>query len=188
MVDAEASGVERGGVALPQQQRAALTWVTEDFDALVGGARVDELVRPTRGTRWTNEQLLFHMWFGQRIARVFVPVLGGFSRLPPGASVGWSRLLGSLTRPYDWVNFAAPVAGSRVVPLPRVRQWMRQDTQWLLRWGDEASAVDLARGMTVPASWDPYFTPWMSRLDVLDWAPKHYRHHRAQLTLEATGG
>jgi hypothetical protein len=38
--------------------------------------------------------------------------------------------------------------------------------------------------MTVPESWDPYFLPWMSRSDVLDWAPKHYRRHRAQLTLE----
>ena len=185
-MDAPAPEVDRGEVALPDQQRAALTWVAEDFDALVGGTRVDELGRPTQGTRWTNEQLLFHMWFGQRIARAFVPMLGGFSRLPPRASVGWSHLLGVLTRPYDWVNFAAPVAGTRVVPLRRVRQWMHQDTDWLVGWGDRASAEELARGMTVPVSWDPYFIPWMSRLDVLEWAPKHYRHHRAQLTLDAT--
>lgn len=176
------------GVALTKQQRADLEWVARDFDALVGAATVGELARPTDGTRWTNEQLLFHLWFGQRIARVFVPVLGGFSRLPPGASVAWSRLLTALTRPYDWVNFAAPVAGVRVMGLHRVRRWMGEDTRWLVGWGEHASAADLGRGMSVPEGWDPYFTPWMSRADVLEWAPRHYRHHRAQLTLDATRG
>ena len=60
---------------------------------------------------------------------------------------------------------------------------MRRDTTWLLRWAEAASAQDLARGMSVPTSWDPYFLPWMNRTDLLNWAPKHYRHHRAQLTL-----
>jgi hypothetical protein len=60
---------------------------------------------------------------------------------------------------------------------------MAHDTAALLRWADAASDDDLARGMSVPAAWDPYFTPWMSRRDVLEWAPKHYRHHRAQLTM-----
>ena len=58
------------------------------------------------------------------------------------------------------------------------------DTNWLIHWGDRATAADLARGMSVPPGWDPYFAAWMSRADLLAWAPKHYRHHRAQLTLE----
>lgn len=87
------------------------------------------------------------------------------------------------TRPYQWINYAASAAAGRVVPLQTTRRWMKRDTDWLLRWVDRATAADLARGMAVPQSWDPYFMPWMSRADLLAWAPKHYRHHRAQLTL-----
>jgi hypothetical protein len=172
-------------VGRSEQTRAELVWVAGDYDALIRGAGAAELRGRTRGTRWTNEQLLFHMWFGQRIARALVPVVGGLSRLPPGASLAWSRLLSSMTGPYDWVNYEAAVVGVRGAGLRRARRWMRQDTAWLLRWGDGASAEDLARGMSVPAGWDPYFALWMSRSDVLAWAPKHYRHHRAQLTLTA---
>lgn len=61
---------------------------------------------------------------------------------------------------------------------------MHHDTNSILRWADQASTEDLSRGMSVPPSWDPYFLAWMSRTDLLEWAPKHYRHHRAQLTLD----
>ena len=57
------------------------------------------------------------------------------------------------------------------------------DEETIVRWADAASEEELARGMSVPAGWDPYFAPWMSRRDLLEWAPKHYRHHRAQLTI-----
>ena len=60
---------------------------------------------------------------------------------------------------------------------------MARDTKWLVGWADGATEAELARGMSVPPSWDPYFSAWMTREDLLEWAPKHYRHHRAQLTL-----
>ena len=37
--------------------------------------------------------------------------------------------------------------------------------------------------MTIPPSWDPYFSSWMDRAELMAWAPTHYRHHRRQLTL-----
>lgn len=161
----------------------ALAWTRDDYRDLVMSVDPDELDRPTTGTRWTNRELLFHMWFGQHIARVVVPVLGVFGRLPRPASAAYSRLLTTATRPYDWVNYIGPVGGARLVGLRRAERWMRADTDWLLRWASRASEAELKRGMVVPTSWDPYFSPWMNRVDVLAWAPKHYRHHRAQLTL-----
>src|SRR5918995_770166 len=41
----------------------------EDFHRLVDGATTAELRKQTSGTKWTNDQLLFHMLFGYMIAR-----------------------------------------------------------------------------------------------------------------------
>lgn len=170
-------------MGLSAEARGALVWVGADFDTLTSGGSVGALDAPSEGTRWTNRELLFHMWFGQRIARVFIPMIGGFSRLPSPVSRQYARLLTALSRPYGWVNYAGSVAGARVGGLARARRWMANDTAAIVRWADAASEEELARGMSVPAGWDPYFAPWMSRRDLLEWAPKHYRHHRAQLTI-----
>jgi len=171
------------GVWAPVSE-ASLVWIPDDFDRLVTNAATELLDGPTAGTKWTNRELLFHLWFGQRITRVFIPLIGGFSRLPPGASLAWARLLAAATEPHEWINYTASKLGGRLVPLQVARCWMHHDTDSILRWADHASPEDLSRGMSVPPSWDPYFLPWMSRTDLLEWAPKHYRHHLAQLTLD----
>jgi hypothetical protein len=170
-------------MALSAGARAQLEWIRDDYVALVRSAAPADLDAPSEGTRWTNRELLFHMWFGQRIARALIPVMGAFSRLPPAASRAYAGLLATLTGPYDWVNYVGAAAGARTAGLDRAQRWMVADTAWLLRWGDRSSDADLSRGMSVPPGWDPYFTAWMSRADVIDWLPLHYRHHRAQLTL-----
>jgi hypothetical protein len=73
--------------------REDLAWVAADFASLLGSAQVNELDAASVGTRWTNRQLLFHMLLGQRITRMVIVVMGGFSRLLPGASKGFSRVL-----------------------------------------------------------------------------------------------
>lgn len=171
-------------MVLAPDTRAALEWIRNDFDHIVATVTPQDLVAPTAGTRWTNRELIFHLWFGQRITRAFITLVGAFSRLPPPVSRGWAHILGAATRPCDWVNYAASAGGGRVVPLRTVRRWMHNDTAAILAWADRATDADLRSGMSVPPGWDPYFQPWMSRTDLLDWAPKHYRHHRAQLTIE----
>lgn len=168
--------------------RIALELVRDDFAELLESVTEAEPAAPSAGTEWTNGQLLFHMWFGQRIARTLIPVFGGFSRLPARASIVWSRVLTALTTPYDRINYAGSVVGARITSPDAWRRRMSRDTDWLIRWCGTATETDLARGMSVPSDWDPYFAAWMSRADVLDWAPKHYRHHRGQLTLAATTG
>jgi hypothetical protein len=97
-------------------------------------------------------------------------------------------MLTALTRPYDWVNWAGATTGALVLSPRSMDRMMSRTTSSILTWYDHASCADLARGMSIPATWDPYFTPWMSRRDILEWAPKHYRHHRAQLTLTTLEG
>lgn len=167
--------------------RDDLLWIAEDFARIIRDAGTEELNAPSAGTRWTNRQLLFHMLLGQEIARTFLVLIGVFSRLPPDASRGWSRMLAALTAPYDWINWAGAVIGARILTLRRTERMMAGATRRIVRWYDHAGASDLARGMSVPPSWDPYFAPWMNRRDLLAWAPKHYRHHRAQLTLRSAG-
>lgn len=168
-------------MGISPEVRRELEWVRDDFAALVGSVTRAELDAPSNSTRWTNRELLFHMWFGQRIARLFIPLMGLFSRLPEPVQRGWARLLTAATGPYSWVNYIGSVGGARLLGLGFARRMMDADTARLLHWAERATERDLARGMHVPTAWDPYFSEVMTRADVLAWAPKHYRHHRTQL-------
>ena len=172
-------------MAVPDEDpvKADLLWIAEDFRNIVSSALDDELDLPSIGTCWTNRQLLFHMALGQNIALAGIPLLGLFSRLPPSASRNWSKLLDACARPYNWVNWAGSAAGGRVLKPQAMTGMMDRTTRIIVAWYSHADSKALDRGMTMPVRWDPYFLPWMSRRDILEWAPKHYRHHRAQLSL-----
>ena len=44
------------------------------FHQLLAAAGPDDWDAPTRGTRWTNEQLLFHMVFGYMVVQRLLPL------------------------------------------------------------------------------------------------------------------
>lgn len=163
--------------------RAQLEWVVRDYVAILEAARPEELDLPTSGTRWTNRQLLFHMLLGQLVTRMVIVIMGVFSRLPPGASRVWARGMAVATPLYDWLNWLGGVVGGRVFTVVRMQRRMRIVTGKILDIYDHAAVGDLGRGMTIPPSWDPYFSTWMDRAELMAWAPVHYRHHRRQLTL-----
>src|SRR6266540_3371885 len=48
------------------------------FHALVAAASPEDLSRGTTGTRWTNQQLLFHMLFGYFIVRALLGLVPFF--------------------------------------------------------------------------------------------------------------
>ena len=52
----------------------------EDVLARAGDA---ELRSRSVGTRWTNEELLFHMVFGYMVVRRLLPLVKFFGHLPP---------------------------------------------------------------------------------------------------------
>ena len=163
--------------------RADLEWIANDYRSILTAARSDELDLLSNGTRWTNRQLLFHMLLGQLITRMVIAVMGAFSRLPAGASRAWASGMTAFTPLYNRLNWFGAVVGGRLFTVTRMGRTMDSVTAKILRFYGNAEPRDLRRGMTVPPSWDPYFSTWMDRAELMTWAPKHYRHHRSQLTL-----
>lgn len=76
-----------------------------EFHRLVEGASTDELSNPSHGTRWTNEQLLFHMLFGFMVVRALLILVRMFGHLPNAASLAFSRILNFATVPFHFVNY-----------------------------------------------------------------------------------
>jgi hypothetical protein len=90
-----------------------------DFHRLISGATPADLRRPSDGTKWTNQQLLFHMLFGYLIVRALLVLVHVFGLLPDGASKAFARLLDSAHQPFDVINYLGSCAGARLIP-PRL--------------------------------------------------------------------
>jgi hypothetical protein len=157
--------------------------VRADFHRLLDQATSAALARRTSGTKWTNEQLLFHMLFGYMIARALLPLVAVFSRLPARFSRSYAGLLDTATRPFDLVNYLGPSAAVRIYGSRRMGAKLDRTLAALHRSLDSATAGDLARGMHYPVRWDPFFTGYMTRADLYQYPTLHYDFHRRQLTL-----
>ncbi|PVZ14784.1 DinB family protein [Actinomycetospora cinnamomea] len=156
------------------------------FHALHDHATPAGLKRPSNGTRWNNQQLLFHMLLGYLIIRALSNLVRVFGRLPPGVSRAYATLLDAGTRPFDVVNFAGSWAGGTVVGRRGQIALFDRVIAALHRRLDAETDVDLARGMHYPARWDPFFEPYMTLADVYRFPTRHFDFHRRQLTLDRT--
>ena len=85
-----------------------------ELHRLLDATGADDWRRSTNGTRWTNEQLLFHMVFGYMIVARLLPLVRLFGRLPERVSAGYARLLDAGTVPFHAVNFYGSCAAARV--------------------------------------------------------------------------
>lgn len=155
----------------------------DDFHRLVDEATTSELRKRSNGTKWTNDQLLFHMLFGYMIVRALLWLVRGFSMLPPRYSHRFAKALNAATRPFHVINYLGSLGGARVLGHSGMESVMDRVTNSLTRSLDHADEKQLARGMHFPVGWDPYFRDYMTVLDVLHYATQHYEHHRRQLTL-----
>jgi hypothetical protein len=162
---------------------AELDRVRDDYRELLDGATVAELRKPSRGTKWNNEQLLFHMLFGYLLVRNLRLLVWTFSRLPDTASRRFAALLNRGTRPFHVINYWGSLFGARALGHARMERLMDRATSRLQRSLRSRSEQDLARGMHFPEGWDPYFTDFMTLLDIYHYPTQHYDHHRRQLTL-----
>jgi hypothetical protein len=162
---------------------AELDSVRHDFRALVMGATRHGLSRATKGTKWTNEQLLFHMLFGYLVVWNLLFLVRLMSWLPDGVSRAFAAALNAATRPFHVVNYVGSLGGARVLGRARMCRLLDEVTRSLERRLDRESATSLRRGMHFPVGWDPYFADFMSLRDVYHYPTQHYDHHRAQLTL-----
>jgi hypothetical protein len=173
--------------ARPQPTRQDIAGELEQarltFHRLLDQASAADLRRSSRGTRWSNEQLLFHMLFGYLIVRALRPLVKGFARLPPGVSRGYAALLNAARRPFHAVNYWGSCGGARVFRGDRMGRAMDRVIASLQRRLSGESEAALARRMHFPTRWDPFFTDSMTLLDVYHYATQHFDYHRAQLTL-----
>jgi hypothetical protein len=160
-----------------------LNRVQADLHQLLAQATPAALARRTSGTKWTNEQLLFHMLFGYMIARALLPLVAVFGRLPGRFSRSYAGLLDTATKPFDLINYLGPCAAVRIYGRRRMGAKLDRTLAAIHRSLDSATDADLARGMYYPVRWDPFFTGYMTLADLYRYPTLHYDFHRHQLTL-----
>ncbi|MCU1565683.1 MAG: maleylpyruvate isomerase, partial [Pseudarthrobacter sp.] len=88
-----------------EEIRADYSRVRTELDKWLAGATAVDLRRKSNGTKWTNEELLFHMVFGYMVVRALLPLVHIISRLPKPAGKAFAALLNAGTRPFDLVNY-----------------------------------------------------------------------------------
>jgi len=158
------------------------------FHHLLTAASRSDLRRGTAGTRWTNEQLLFHMLFGYIIVLALLRLVGLFSRLPVSASRGFARVLDAATVPFNAVNYWGSCAGALVFNHDRMGAKLDRVIAKLQRHVLLATDRELSRGMHYPTSWDPFFGSYMTLAELYRYPTKHFEFHRRQLTFGSSVG
>ncbi|MVU80900.1 DinB family protein [Nocardia sp. ET3-3] len=166
-----------------EELAADLERARADFHHLLAATGAEEWGAPTNGTRWTNEELLFHMVFGYMIVQRLLPLMWLFGRLPAGIGTAHARALNAATRPFDVINFYGSRAAARVYNRRRMGRKMDRVVASLQRSLERKSDAELARGMAYPSRWDPYFRNYMTFADLYRYPGRHYDHHRKQLTI-----
>jgi hypothetical protein len=157
-----------------------------EFHRLLDVAGPHDWGRPTRGTRWTNEQLLFHMVFGYMIVQRLLILEKVFNRLPDEVSRSFARLLNAATRPFDVINYYGSCAAALVYNRRRMGAKMDHVVAALQRKLAHESDGASQRGMHFPTRWDPFFQDYMTVADVYRYPGQHFAFHAHQLTLTAT--
>ncbi|MBU3066415.1 DinB family protein [Nocardia sp. NEAU-G5] len=175
-------------MAEPNTEREALSAdldrVRRDFHQLLDHTKPDEWRKPTQGTRWTNEQLLFHMVFGYMIVQKLLILARVSGHLPKPITHRYMSLLNAATGPFDAINYHGSCLAARVFNRNRMGAKLDRVIDSLQRSLNRLRDSDLQRGMPYPDRWDPYFHNYMTLADLFAYPGQHYNHHRKQLTLE----
>ena len=172
----------------PQHIHDEMDHASATFGQLTRNASRSDLNRLSDGTRWTNQQLLFHMMFGYLIVRRLLPIVRFFDRLPDQASRGFAAVLNAATRPFHLVNYLGSWAGGSVLSLARTEKLLNRTMEALHRELGNEDESSLRRAMHFTVGWDPYFKDTMTLADVYHYGTQHFDHHRAQLTLASWSG
>jgi hypothetical protein len=157
-----------------------------EFHRLVEAAGPDDWGKPTLGTRWTNEQLLFHMVFGYMVVQRLLVLVRIFSRLPHRVSRVYANILNAATKPFHIINYYGSCAAALVYNRRRMGAKLDRVIASLQRQLARENDADFARGMHYPTQWDPFFEDFMTLDDVYRYPGRHFDFHARQLTLTAT--
>jgi hypothetical protein len=153
------------------------------FGQLLTHATPEDLRRRTNGTKWTNEELLFHMLFGYLVVRALLPLVHLFAVLPRSGNRLFDALLDVGTRPFDVMNYLGSRWGARVVDHRLMVRLFDKSLAALLTHLDNEPEDHLAGVMEFPTRWDPFFKEHMTLLDVYRYPTQHFTFHQAQLTI-----
>ncbi len=166
--------------------RAAIIQEMDDsrrtFHRLLSSADSVSLHRRSAGTRWTNEQLLFHMLFGYMIVRALLIMVRIVGRLPAPVGKGFAAVLNFATVPFDAVNYWGSRFGARVFDHRRMGPKLDRVVASLQQHLRREKPADLARSMSYPTRWDPFFQPTMTLADIYHYPTQHFDFHRQQLS------
>jgi hypothetical protein len=155
-----------------------------EFHRLLAQAQRCEAWRaPTQGTRWTNEQLLFHMVFGYMVVQRLLVLMRVFGRLPDPVSRVYARSLDAATRPFHVINYYGSCAAAMVYNRRRMGAKLDRVIASLQRSLARESDDALRRGMHFPPRWDPFFKDYMTLADVYRYPGQHFDFHARQLTV-----
>jgi DinB family protein len=163
--------------------RAEMEQARLDFRRLVDEATRADLRKLSDGTRWTNQQLLFHMLLGYLVVCALLILVRAFGLLPDRASKAFAGLLNSARKPFHVINYLGSCAGARIIPPARMPGMLDHVTVALQRRLQRETDATLDRGMRYPTSWDPFFSSYMTLAELYRYPTRHYRYHRQQLTL-----
>ena len=153
------------------------------FHRLVSNASRSDLRRRTTGTRWTNQQMLFHMLFGYMVVSRLLRLVRLFGRMPDRSSALFARVLNSAKRPFHVVNYLGSCGGGLVFRGPRLARQFDRTVASLHRHLDAETDDALARTMRFPVDWDPFFRDRMTLAEVYHYGTEHFGYHRQQFTL-----
>jgi hypothetical protein len=154
-----------------------------DLDTWLKTATTADLRRRSNGTKWTNEELLFHMVFGYMIVRALLPLVHIISRLPKPVGKAFARLLNAGTRPFDVINYWGSRSAALFYNSRRMARKLDKTIAAISRRLERESSGSLARSMPFPDRWDPFFAPSMTVNDVYAYPTKHFDFHGRQLSL-----
>lgn len=143
---------------------------------------------PTRGTRWTNEQLLFHMVFGYMVVQRLLVLVRVVGRLPDPVSHGFARVLNAGSTPFHAINYFGSCAAALIYNRRRMGAKLDRVIASLQRKLARESDAALHRGMRYPTKWDPFFDDYMTLEQVYRYPGQHFDYHRSQLTLNSGTG
>jgi hypothetical protein len=157
-----------------------------ELHRLLALAGPEDWDRPTHGTRWTNEQLLFHMVFGYMVVQRLLILVRVFSRLPDPVSRVFANGLDSATKPFHLVNYIGSCSAALVYNRRRMGPKLDRVVGSLHRSLYSETDAGFARGMHYPVRWDPFFEDFMTVEDVYRYPGRHFDFHAQQLTLTPT--
>lgn len=159
-----------------------------DLETWLRSTSPADLHRKSNGTRWTNEELLFHMVFGYMVVRALLPLVRVVSRLPSPAGVVFAVVLNAGTRLFDVVNYWGSRAAALVFNRRRMGRKLDRTIKALTWRLEHESSASLSRSMPFPDRWDPFFKPVMTLHDVYAYPTQHFDFHAKQLNLRHPEG